>query len=374
MTVAFNPDVDLQVEISFVSNPYDTSPTYVDVSADVDMITTSRGRSDVLDDIGPGTIALTLRNESGDYDPSNTGGTHTPDVKPMRQIRVRAIHNSITYDLWKGWINSWPQAYPEKKASLAICDGFDGLAIFGGVYTTTAESQEASGVRIGNLLDDAAWPSAWRDIATGDITCQAFTPPCSPILQLLRQVEDTEAGLTFIAGNGDLTFQDQSHRSGATPLAIFGDDGSELRYEDPVIDYSDEQIYNRVEVQRVDGALVASEDATSIATYLERVLRLYDTLHIDDTAATTLATTLRDRFKDPYFRIAAITMQPQNRDPDNLWPEVLGREISDMVTVKRRPAGGNLIDLDVFVEGVAHTIDAQARSWHTTYNLSGRTA
>ncbi len=374
MTVAFNADVDLQVEISFDSNPYVTSPTYVDVSSDVGMINITRGRGDVLDTIGPGMISLELRNESGDYDPSNTGGAHSPNVKPMRQCRVRAVHNSITYDLWKGWIASFPQDYPDMKASTVIADGFDGLGILGQVYTTTAESQELSGARIGNLADDSGWPSAWRDIAAGDITCQAFTPPCSPILQLMRQVEDTEAGLTFIAGNGDLTFQEGSYRSGATPLAIFGDDGSELRYEDPVIDYSDEQIWNRVEVQRVGGAVVASEDATSIATYLERVLKIFDTLHINDGDATTLATTMRDRFKDPYFRIAAITMQPPNRDPDNLWPEALGREISDLITVKRRPAGGNLIDLDVWIEGIAHVIDAQAKTWHTTFNLSGRDA
>ncbi len=374
MTVAFNPDVDLTVEISFVSNPYDTTPTYVDVTADVDEIDIFRGRSDDLDQIGPGTIALTLRNESGDYDPNNTGGAHTPDVKPMRQVRVRAVHNSITYDLFKGWLNSWPQDYPEKTSSIALTDGFDGLGILGQVYTVSSESQEASGARIGKLLDDAAWPSAWRNIAVGDVTVQAYSPPCSPVLQLIRQVEDTEAGLTFIAGDGDFTFQDRSHRAGATPLAIFGDAGSELRYEDPIIDYSDEQIWNRVEVQRVGGAVVAAEDATSIATYLERVLKLFETLHISDGDATTLATTLRGRFKDPYFRIAAITMQPQNRDPDNLWPEALGREISDQITVMRRPAGGNTIDLDVWIEGIRHTIDARSRSWHTTFNLSGRDA
>ncbi len=374
MTVAFNPDVDLTVEISFVSNPYDTAPTYVDVSADVDEIDIFRGRSDDLDTIGPGTLTLTLRNESGDYDPNNAGGAHNPNVKPMRQVRIRAVHNSITYDLWKGWISSWPQAYPDQKASIAICSGFDGLGFLGNVSTQTAESQEASGVRIGNLLDGAAWPSAWRNIAAGDVTVQAFTPPCQSVLGLIRQVEDTEAGLTFIAGDGNFTFQDRSHRTGATPLAIFGDDGTELRYEDPVIDYSDEQIWNRVEVQRVGGAVVASEDATSIATYLERVLVRFETLHISDGDATTLATTLRDRFKDPYFRIAAITIQPQNRDPANLWPEALGREISDQITVKRRPAGGNVIDLDVWIEGVRHVINAADRSWHTTFSLSGRDA
>lgn len=375
MTVAFNPDVNLTVEISFVSNPYVVSPTYVDVSADVRAFTCFRGRTDELDSIGPGTLTLELDNTSGDYDPTNTGGTHSPNVRPMRQVRIRAVHNSITYDIWKGWISSWPQQWPGTTDAIVVAEGFDGLGILGQVYTQTAEVQETSGVRIGNLLDDAAWPATWRNIATGDITVQAFTPPCSPVLQLIRQVEDTEAGLTFIAGNGDLTFQDGSHRTGATPLAVFGDSGTELRYEDPIVEYNDEQIWNRVLVHRVGGAAVASEDATSIATYLERELRLLDTLHISDADATTLATTLRDRFLDPYFKLASITMQPQSRDPANLWPEALGREISDQITVLRRPKqAGNLIDLDVWIEGIRHDVVANERTWLTTFALSGRTA
>jgi hypothetical protein len=379
MTVAFNADTDLQVQISFASNPYVVSPSWVDVSADVRRVSTFRGRSDELDTIGPGAITLELDNTSGAYDSTNAGGAHFPNVKPMRQIRVRAVHNSITYDVWKGWLNSFPQQWPDWTGALVVAEGFDGFGILGRVFTIDAESQETSGVRVGHLLDSAAWPATWRNLATGDVTVQAFTPACSPVLNLLRQVEDTEAGLLYIAGNGNVGFQDRSHRSGAVPQATFGDTGSEIRYRDLVIDQSEQQIWNRVEVQRVGGATIAAEDATSIGEYLERQLQVFDTLHISDGEATTLATTLRDRFKDPYPRIEQIDFLPQRITPagneDLAWVEALGREISDQITVKRRPKqAGNLIDEDVFIEGIRHDVNAVDREWATTFSLSGRPA
>lgn len=379
MTVAFNADVDLAVEISFVSNPYVASPTWVDVSGDVRSFSCFRGRTDELDGIGPGTLTLELDNTSGDYDPTNAGGAHTPNVKPMRQCRIRAVHNSITYHLWRGWISSWPQQWPGLTDAIVIAEGFDGLGILGQVYTIDAEAQETSGVRIGNLLDSAGWPAAWRTLAAGDVTVQAFTPPCSSVLNLIRQVEDTEAGLSFIAGDGDFTFQDQSHRSGATPQATFGDAGVEIRHQELIVDFSDQQIWNRVEVTRVGGATVAAEDVTSIGEYLERQLVRFDTLHISDGDATALATALRNRFKDPYFRVASIGFKPSRITPagneDLAWPEALGREISDLITVKRRPKqAGNTIDEDVFIEGIRHDVTAHDRTWFTTFSLSGRPA
>ena len=49
MSVAFNSDVTLTVEIAFDSNPLDTSQTYTDVSAYVRSFSTIRGRQHALD-------------------------------------------------------------------------------------------------------------------------------------------------------------------------------------------------------------------------------------------------------------------------------------------------------------------------------------
>ena len=60
MSVAFNSDVSLTVEIAFDSNPLDTSQTYTDVSAYVRSFSTNRGRQHALDEFQTGTILLFL--------------------------------------------------------------------------------------------------------------------------------------------------------------------------------------------------------------------------------------------------------------------------------------------------------------------------
>ena len=101
-----------------------------------------------------------------------------------------------------------------------------------------------------------------------------------------------------------------------------------------------------------------------------RKLKVFDTLHISAANALSVAQGLRDRYKDPGIRVESITVDPQ-RDGSDLWPQVLGREISDKVTVNRTPpAGGTQISADVFIEGIDHQANAVQRSWLTSWTLS----
>lgn len=376
MSIAFNSEIDVAVECAFGDLPYDTTPTWTEITDRVRRFRTFRGRGSVFDQIGPGELELELDNSNGDFDPTYSGGPYFGDLLPMVQTRVSAIYDSNTYRLWRGFVLGWPMGWAGDGGIMPISTpfGFDGLGVLGQVHSETAQSEETSGVRIGNLLDDGGWPASWRDIATGDVTVAAYQPPCQPVLQLIRQVEDTEAGLSFIAGDGDFTFQDQTHRTGLTSQATFGDDGTEIRWENAEMTLDDENIWNRVEVTRVGGATVASEDATSIGQYLERVLRFYDTLHVDDSAATAHAQTLRARYDTPYFRIQSLDFKPNRSRDDGAWEAALGLEVSDLVTVRRRPKQvGNLIELDVHIEGVQHEVDIIGeKTWLSSFALSGR--
>ncbi len=360
---AFNTDVTVAVEIGFGDDPYTLSPTWVDVTADVRQVTISRGRSHDVDRVSASSLALVIDNTSGDYDPTYTGGTHYPNVTPMVPIRVTATHSVTTYDLFYGMVDAWPMSWPSFTDSTIDLTATDGLKLLNLMNTNTAEAQEATGVRVGNLLDDAGWPSGWRTVATGDVTAQAFTPACTSILSLIRQVEDTEAGLFFIDGAGNAVFQDQTHRSGASSTATFGDDGAEVKYETAVLTFDDLQVHNRIEVSRVGGATVGAENAASIANFGKRLLSRFDTLHVDDTEATTLATNMLTRYNDPHVFVDSLTINPLRGAS---WATVLGLEVSDLVTVKRRPPAGNTISLDVFVESIRTEINPRDRRWLTT--------
>src|SRR6266496_6239787 len=69
---------------------------------------------------------------------------------------------------------------------------------------------------------------------------------------------------------------------------------------------------------------------------------------------------------DLELRFDTLTIKPMS-DPNNLFPQVLGREIGDRIRIVRRPPGGGTITRDVFIRGIEHSVDARAREWVTTW-------
>jgi len=83
--------VSYSVRIAFASNPFDVTPTWVDVSTDLMSFHIRRGRQWELNRMEPGTCTLRLRNLHGDYWPTNTAGTYYPNVLPWKRINIRAV-------------------------------------------------------------------------------------------------------------------------------------------------------------------------------------------------------------------------------------------------------------------------------------------
>lgn len=369
MSVAFDSDVTLTLQAAFGDNPYTASPTWTDISSDLRAFEIVRGRSNFLDVVQAGTARFTLNNNAGAYDPTYVSGANYPNVKPMVQIRLAAVHNSITYYLFRGFVQNWHQVYNSDVQATCLVEAVDGMAVLAELKSSSSNVQELSSVRIGNLLDDAGWPAGWRDIDTGIETCIAYNADCQRILGLLQQVEKTEAGLFFIAGDGDATFQAQDYRSGLSVSATFGDDGAELPYQDVQIDYNLDQLYNKVEVIPWAGLPSTDSDATSISTYGERLLTVYDTLQHTVAAADDHAADLLAKFKDPKVNISRLSYMPQ-RAPSTLWPRALGDDLSTKYTVKKRPPAGNTISQDVYLEGIRHFVSVNSKVWNTELTLS----
>src|SRR5690606_27632311 len=73
-------------------------------------------------------------------------------------------------------------------------------------------------------------------------------------------------------------------------------------------------------------------------------------------------------YKDPILRIDSLVVDPGN-NPENLYPEVLGRRILDRVTVKRTPQEiGSEIDQDLLIQGIRH--DYRVGAWRTTFYVT----
>jgi hypothetical protein len=150
--------------------------------------------------------------------------------------------------------------------------------------------------------------------------------------------------------------------------ATFGDGPGELAYSDITPDYNGDLLVNIAAWARQGGQVQVSTDETSRALYDDARDPRSDLMCETDTQVKTLADMWVQRYKDPESRFAQIVIKPRNR-PQVLFPQVFGREVRDLIRVKRRPPGGLLISQDLFISGISHAMTGD--NFVTVFELSG---
>ena len=182
-------------------------------------------------------------------------------------------------------------------------------------------------------------------------------------------VQDSELGIMYPAGDGRVQVEGRHHRLFAphtVSQATFGDDTGENYYHDLEPEFDDGFIYNDVRITRSGGAQQAASDAASIAAYGNRSFSRTGLIMVTDAEAADMAEYLKRRYKDPALRPSTMKILGE-RDPNNLWPKLLGYDISTRITLRLNQAD---IDKDYFIEGVTHSIDVQKGTWATFWDLS----
>lgn len=357
---------------------------WADVTQWVQRVSIKRGASRVDNPVlryEAGTCTLELDNSDRRFDPTNLSGPYVSggvtQVTPMRAVRVRAVWDGTTYDLFRGFADQWDIDWEANysKVTVPCTDGFKVLAA---LERTALESPVGSGDdsvdRVHRILDSAQWPAADRDVApAGHSEMQATTMDGDPLTELYL-VADSEIGELFIDGAGRVRFRARKslfvETRSNTSQATFGDSGSELPYTGLSISYDDANMANQVKATRVGGAEQVAEDAASMDEFLTHTHERSDLLLVSNAEVLDYARFILAIAKDPELRFDSITINPK-RDPATLFPQVLDRGIGDRITVKRRPPGGGTITRDVFVRGVEHEIEPE--SWTTTWPLQSAT-
>lgn len=232
---------------------------------------------------------------------------------------------------------------------------------------------ELSGTRIGVILDHVDWPSGLRTIGTGNTYLAGGPTSTTSAIDYLQQIAaDTEQGRLFVDGAGSIVFRDRSYgietTAANTSQATFGDSGSELRYTAIGLDGGHiEQIRNAIEVTGQAGGTALVESSSSVTAYGRRLDTL-STLHYDVRDAKNLGQWRISLFDDPSYVFTQLELAPRT-DAANLYPQALGREIGDRVTVVRRPQGvGSAISQERWIEGVEHHITPE--DWRTRFYLA----
>lgn len=372
------------------SNTLAPDAVWTDISDFVLSVSTNRGARRIESPViryEPGTATIVLDNSDRRFDPTNLGGPYTAtvgiqtvtQVVPMCAVRIRATYAGVTYDIWRGFADEWRISYADPSWSqvvLTATDAFKVLANFDRPAGPSVGASETTGARINRILNSIGWSTIDRLVATGDSTVQATTLAANSLTEL-RLTSETEFGEFYIDAGGRAFFRNRraalTDARSVTSQATFGDGGgAELPYEAVEVAYDDSNFVNRALISRAGGAQQQVDNATSQASYLIRPLLRTDLLMETDSGAADWAGYLVSLAGQPELRFASMSVFPRENEA-TLFPQVLGRQLGDRLTIIRRPpGGGSPITRDVFIRGIEHQVSDEFE-WRTVWTLESAT-
>lgn len=167
--------VYLYCEVAFDTDPAET-PVWTDISSYVRSGSISRGRQRETDRYKAGTCSLTLDNRDRRFDPEYASSPYSPNVLPMKRIRLRVNYLGVDYDLFTGYVDGWPQSYLNPHDGYVDVTATDAFKVLAGVRLPSVWEQEvladspAHWWRLGEsaeVIADAVHASSEYGVASG---------------------------------------------------------------------------------------------------------------------------------------------------------------------------------------------------------------
>jgi hypothetical protein len=335
-------------------------------------VNVKRGRADVGDAFGAGTMTFTLNDTTGIFNPFDSLSPFfdptlaEPGLAPMREVELIRYDslNAAEY-LFKGYIVNYNYNF--------ALGGIDTVTVFCAddfyllsqtVLDEFNVDEELSNVRLEAVLDlpEVNFPALARDISTGTQTlggASAFTvPQGTNALSYCSQINDAEQGRLFMAKDGVLIFQPRIGNTLSGPVADFHDDGTNTPYNALGISFEADQVINRAVVQILgSNNPQTADDAGSQAKYFIQTTSITNSLLHNDTAAADLASYLLDG--EPQARYTSVgtafnMLTTAQRDA------IATVDIGDTISIEKEFISGNSttqLAQELSVEGIEFVLD-----------------
>lgn len=328
-----------------------------------------RGKRTVLDSIAPGRATIVAIDKTRAFDPYNESSIYwdefddTPGLSPLRQVKI--TRNSTV--IFRGRVVDFTYDYvgPKKIPTVTIIAADDLFILANSFLNAFTPSAELSSARVTTILDrtEVGYSATLRDITTGTTTLGNYAiSEGTNALDYLRQVDSAERGRLFVrASDGDLVFQPRTGNTLSGPSVTFADDGTATPYREVFVDFSVDQVLNRVTVQRTGGTAQTATDTASIALYFTQAETITNSLLSDDTQALALANYLLDGSPAPRFSGVATFFGSLTTAQKNAVADV---DIGDTISVKRTFTSGSPLAVteELSVEGIQHRIDLRGET------------
>jgi hypothetical protein len=342
----------------------DSASLVVDVSSQVDGITTRRGRNAEADQFQTGMCSLRIVDQNGDFNPMNTAGPYFGLLDPMRKLQITATHLGVTYPIFSGFITSYDTLTPQEAGVDVVyttITAVDAFRLLQNAQITTVAGTSAgqlSGARINNLLDQVAWPATMRDVDAGLTTLQADPGTQRTTLAACQTVSTSEYGAFYVDAAGSFVFQDRALTSssiGGTPT-VFTDTGGDIKYFDAQWVLNDVLVYNQANITRSGGTTQTATNAASIAKYFLHSYTQTNLLMETDAVALDYAQAYVASRAETTVRCDALTLDLYTENYDTGIVAALDLDFFDPITVTTSQPGSSSLVKTLQIFGVAMTI------------------
>ena len=347
----------------------------VDVSDQLDSVTTTRGRNGLADQFQAGTLTMRIVDQNGDFNPQNTASPYYTLLSPMRKVQITATYGATTYPIFSGYITGYNTVTPKYVGDVVYTTitAIDGMRLLTNALVTTitgAVAGEDSGARINRILDQVGWPATLRSIQTGSTTLQADPGTQRSALAAIQTVETSEYGAFYIDPNGVATFKNRNYctvTSANTPI-YFNDNGTNISYFNALWLLNDAQVVNQAAITATGLAVQTASNAASIAKYFVHSYTQDNLLMPTTTEALNYARAYVASRAETTIRCDALTLDLYTNNYNSGIIAALDLDYFDPVSITTtQPAvvGTSSITKNLQVFGVQHSISVN--SWKTTF-------
>jgi len=370
-----NPFILDQSKIGSLDVLADATSLIVDVSNQVDSISTNRGRQLSTEQFNTGVATIRIIDQNGDFNPQNPSSPYFTFLNPMRKIAITATYLGVTYPIFAGYITNYNTSTPKFTGDLVYTtiSAVDGFRLFQNAQffgVTGAIAGETTGARITKILDSISWPASMRDIDTGQTTVQADPATQRTALSALQTVANTEYGAVYVDGSGDLVFQDRAYTVssvGQTPV-VFKDDGTAISYFDVKWVLDDTQVYNKATITRQGGTVQTVIDQDSIDKYFTHSYNLTGLLMETDAEALQYGQAFIASRQETNIRVDELTLELFQDNYTGGTIAALELDYFDPIDVTTTQPNSTTLSKTVQVFNINHQI--RPDSWKVRYGTA----
>ena len=341
----------------------DAASVIVDVSDQIDYITTNRGRQAEADQFQTGTLSLRIVDQNGDFNPQNPNSPYFGLLSPMRKVQITATYGAVTYPIFSGFITSYSTNTPQNALDVVYTtiNAVDAFRLAQNAQIATVAGTSAgqlSGARINNLLDAIDWPASMRDIDAGLTTMQADPGTARTALNSMQVISTSEYGALYVDATGSFVFQDRALTSSsvaATPT-IFNDNGTDIAYNNAVWILNDVLVYNQANVTRSGGSVQTATDQASIDKYFLHSYNQQNLLMQTDAVALEYAQAYVASRAETTVRCDAITLDLYTDNYNTGIIAALSLDFFDPITITTNQPGASTLTKTLQIFGVSMSI------------------